>query len=89
MADIPNIISTIDVQANNFYDGTDKKIQPNPCQYEFYNKYAEKVILPYEQNITTLDKFLDHIILTLKKSMSEEIIFYKFNNFKFNYINIL
>ena len=80
-----DIIPVINLTVNNFYFGTDKNIEPNPCQYEFYNKYAEKVILPYEQNIKTLDKFLDQIMLTLKKSIFEEIIFYKFNNFNFNF----
>ena len=84
---IPNFVSEINIPVNNFYFGTDKNIQPHPCQYEFYNKYAQNIILPYTNNITTLDKFLDNIILTLKKSMFEEIISYKFNNFNFNYYN--
>jgi hypothetical protein len=73
---IPNIISEIAIPRNRFIFGTDKHIHPYPCQYEFYNKYVEKVILPSEINI-----------LDLKKYMFEEIIFYKFNNFNFNYHN--
>jgi hypothetical protein len=86
---LPKFIPEIKLteKKNSFYDRTDKKIQPNPYQYEFYNKYVEKVILPYEQNITTLNNFLDQIMLTLQINIFKEIIYYKFNNFDFNYYN--
>jgi len=87
LPNIPNFISEINIPQNTFYFGTNKNIQPNPCQYEFYNKYAENVILPYEQNITTVGNVLDRYMLISKKDMFEQIIFYKFNNFKFNYYN--
>ena len=84
---IPNFVSEIDIPENHFYFGTDKNIQPYPCQYEFYNNYAQNVILPYEQNNITLDNELDYYIIELKKIMFKEIISYKFNNFNFNYYN--
>jgi hypothetical protein len=81
-----NIVPQINFPDNTFYSNQDKKIDLYPCQYDFYNEHVNKVLLPYDRpNPTNINMLIDDKLLELKKVILNEIIFYKSNNFTFNY----
>ena len=77
-----NIVPQIIFPENTFYSN-----DPTPItsDYDFYNKYVKKVLLPYNNDPTNLLMLLDNKNLYLKTQILNEIIFYKINNFTFNY----
>lgn len=77
-----NIVPLISFPENTFYSNDTVTI---PSDYDFYNKYVKKVLLPYENNNTNLLMLLDQNNLYLKQQILNEIGFYKINNFTFNY----
>jgi len=79
-----NIVPQINFVQNTFFYDQDKKI--DPCQYDFYNEHVNKVLLPYDKfDSININMLIDEKLLELKIVILNEIIFYKSNNFTFNY----